>query len=52
MKNTESVLALNMTTGKFQWDWQEVHHDIWDWDGMQTPIASTLTIAGKQVNIA
>ena len=29
---TESVVALNMNTGKFRWHYQEVHHDIWDYD--------------------
>ena len=31
------VYALNALTGKFVWWFQEVHHDIWDYDSMQTP---------------
>ena len=29
---TESVVALNMNTGKYRWHYQTVHHDIWDYD--------------------
>ncbi len=49
--NTESVLALNYKTGKFAWVYQEVHHDQWDDDAMQTPINATITLNGKQVDI-
>ena len=34
---TDGVYALDAMTGKFKWFYQEVHHDIWDYDGMQTP---------------
>jgi alcohol dehydrogenase (cytochrome c) len=45
---TESVYALHVMTGKFAWVYQEVHHDIWDYDGMQTPLVETLTIGGQK----
>jgi len=48
---TDGVYALNALTGKFAWFFQEVHHDIWDYDGMQTPIVETITQHGKQVNV-
>jgi PQQ-dependent dehydrogenase (methanol/ethanol family) len=50
-QNTESVLALNAMTGKFAWDFQEVHHDIWDYDGMQSPVAAYIMQGGKQVQV-
>jgi quinohemoprotein ethanol dehydrogenase len=49
--NTESVLALNAKTGKFKWVYQEIHHDIWDYDAMQTPIVANVTIGGKTVRV-
>ncbi|HUK44909.1 MAG TPA: PQQ-binding-like beta-propeller repeat protein [Gaiellaceae bacterium] len=49
--NTESVLAINMKTGKFAWDFQEVHHDIWDYDGMQTPVVMTVKQNGQNVPV-
>jgi len=48
---TDGVYALNALTGKFVWWFQEVHHDIWDYDGMQTPLVETVTINGKQVDV-
>src|SRR5579862_3503886 len=48
---TDGVYALNAMTGKFVWFFQEVHHDIWDYDGMQTPLLETITKGGKQVDV-
>jgi len=50
-RNTESVVAVNALTGKFAWAFQEIHHDIWDWDGMQTPINAQVTINGQKVDV-
>ena len=27
-----SILALDAETGKYRWHFQQVHHDIWDYD--------------------
>ncbi len=35
-----SLVALDVMTGKMRWHYQLVHHDIWDWD---TPTAPVLT---------
>jgi quinohemoprotein ethanol dehydrogenase len=35
---TESVLALHYDTGKYAWHFQEVHHDIWDYDTAANPL--------------
>ncbi|HEY4215280.1 MAG TPA: PQQ-binding-like beta-propeller repeat protein [Steroidobacteraceae bacterium] len=29
---TDSILALDVKTGKYRWHFQQVHHDIWDYD--------------------
>jgi alcohol dehydrogenase (cytochrome c) len=29
---TASIVALNTETGKLQWSYQQVHHDLWDFD--------------------
>ena len=29
---TSSVVAIDVRTGKYRWHFQEVHHDIWDYD--------------------
>ena len=44
---TESVVALNASTGKYRWHYQEVHHDIWDYDTAANPLVLfDLTIKG------
>jgi len=48
---TDGVYAFNAMTGKFAWFYQEVHHDIWDYDGMQTPLVETITLGGKKVDV-
>jgi len=48
---TDGVYALNAMTGKFAWFYQEVHHDIWDYDGMETPLVDTITRNGKQITV-
>ena len=30
---TASIVALDAETGKYRWHFQQVHHDIWDYDG-------------------
>jgi len=45
------VYGLNALTGKFVWWYQEVHHDIWDYDSMQTPIVETITLHGKPIDV-
>ena len=29
---TASIVALEVKTGKYRWHFQQVHHDIWDYD--------------------
>jgi quinohemoprotein ethanol dehydrogenase len=35
---TDSIVALNVSTGDFRWGFQTVHHDIWDYDVTNPPI--------------
>jgi glucose dehydrogenase len=46
---TNSVVALNLNTGKLAWYYQAIHHDIWDWDLMTGPNLFDVTIGGKTV---
>jgi quinohemoprotein ethanol dehydrogenase len=36
-----SVVALDATSGELQWFFQEVHHDMWDFDGPQPTLLFT-----------
>ncbi len=42
------VVALDALTGKRQWHYQTVHHDIYDYDNPPAPILVTLNLDGKQ----
>ena len=44
-----SVLALNLRTGTHAWNFQEVHHDIWDYDSAQPVVLFSLTRNGKTI---
>ena len=33
-----SIVALDATSGELQWFFQEVHHDVWDYDGPQPTV--------------
>ena len=43
---TDSLLAINVSTGKLAWHFQFTPHDEHDWDATQTPILTDLMIKG------
>jgi len=45
----DSILALDVRTGKRLWHFQMVHHDIWDYDNATAPKLLTLKHNGKTV---
>ena len=47
---TASIVALNYKTGKLAWYFQEVHHDIWDYDSPEpTMLFDWVSPSGKTV---
>ena len=46
---TVSMLDLNYKTGEQVWGYQEVHHDIWDYDASVQPIMIATEVNGKKV---
>lgn len=46
---TCSVVALDLNTGKYKWHFQEVHHDIWDYDSTQPVHLFTFSRNGQQI---
>jgi quinoprotein glucose dehydrogenase len=47
-----STIALNAKTGKRIWDFQLVHHDIWDVDPINVPVLTTITRGGRKIDVA
>jgi quinoprotein glucose dehydrogenase len=46
---SDSLVCLDIKTGKMIWYQQLVHHDIWDYDLPPAPILINLTVDGKPV---
>jgi len=46
---TVSLLALNAKTGQLAWGYQEVHHDLWDYDQANQPDMINVQVDGKTV---
>lgn len=43
-----SVVALDLMTGEYRWHFQEVHHDLWDYDAAQPVHLFTLEKDGEE----
>jgi quinoprotein glucose dehydrogenase len=48
-KYSSSVVALDLATGKVRWNFQTVHHDLWDYDVPSQPSLIDLTVGGQTV---
>jgi len=46
---SSSVVALDLATGRVRWNFQTVHHDLWDYDVPAQPSLVDLTIGGQTV---
>ena len=44
----DSVVALKVETGEYLWHFQEVRHDVWDWDIPAPPNLVTVTREGRK----
>ncbi|WP_052424748.1 PQQ-binding-like beta-propeller repeat protein [Streptomyces fulvoviolaceus] len=42
------LVALDAKTGERRWHFQSVHHDIWDYDNVMSPVLADLLIEGKK----
>ena len=47
-----STIALDANTGKRIWDFQQVHHDVWDSDSTSAPILTQITRFGHKMDVA
>lgn len=43
---TSSIVALGLKTGAYKWHFQEVHHDIWDYDNAGAPVLADVKFHG------
>jgi quinohemoprotein ethanol dehydrogenase len=45
---SSSILALDAKTGKYRWHFQQVHHDIWDYDAPSPTVLFNVSVNGKE----
>lgn len=43
-----SILAIDAKTGQYRWHFQEVHHDIWDYDATSPVVLFTASVGGRE----
>jgi quinohemoprotein ethanol dehydrogenase len=48
---SSSIVALDLKTGAYKWHFQEVHHDIWDFDNACAPVLADIKFHGHQRKI-
>jgi glucose dehydrogenase len=46
---SNTLVALDVKTGKRIWHFQTVHHDLWDWDNIGPPMLGEITVDGKRI---
>jgi glucose dehydrogenase len=46
---TDSLVALNASTGQLRWYYQTVHHDLWDSDLPNEPVMFDMKVYGKTI---
>ena len=47
----ESIVALDLHTGKMKWYYQYIHHGIWDMDNPCAPILADVNVNGQMVKV-
>ncbi len=51
LRFANSTIALDANTGRRIWDFQQVHHDIWDSDSTSPPILMTINRNGRRQDV-
>jgi quinoprotein glucose dehydrogenase len=46
---SNTLVALDVKTGKRVWHFQTVHHDLWDWDNIGPPMLGEITVDGRRI---
>ena len=46
---TVSIVAIEAKTGKYRWHFQQIHHDIWDYDSPNPTVLFDTTLKGHKV---
>jgi glucose dehydrogenase len=44
-----TLVALDVKTGRRVWHFQTIHHDLWDWDNIGPPMLGEITVDGRRI---
>jgi quinoprotein glucose dehydrogenase len=47
---SDSLVCLDAATGALKWQYQMVHHDLWDYDNPTAPVVADITVNGRRIN--
>ena len=45
---TVSIVAVELETGRYRWHFQQVHHDLWDYDASNPVVLMDLRVDGRE----
>jgi quinoprotein glucose dehydrogenase len=46
---SDSLVTIDVKTGKLVWSFQMIHHDLWEYDSATPPVLADLTVDGKKI---
>jgi glucose dehydrogenase len=46
---SDSLVAVDVQSGKMKWYFQMIHHDLWEYDNIGPPVLGDITVDGKQI---
>ena len=46
---SDSLVAVDVETGKLKWYYQMIHHDLWEYDNIGPPVLGDITVDGKPI---
>jgi quinoprotein glucose dehydrogenase len=46
---SDSLVAVDLKTGKMKWHFQFIHHEVWDYDMSSAPLLMDITVKGKPI---
>ncbi|HWT05095.1 MAG TPA: PQQ-binding-like beta-propeller repeat protein, partial [Xanthomonadales bacterium] len=49
---SDSIVALDVHTGKFKWGYQEIKHDVWDYDAVSNVVLFDVHVNGQTIPAA
>ena len=50
-RHTNSVVALDLKKKEILWEFQEIEHDIWNYDIASPPILTTITLKNQKIDV-